>query len=100
MKTLRYEQIWEMSSWLEISVDHGENVIGEIFKSVPAIAWLLENDFAPTVTRHQDVYLQNIRFIMQFELADEIVTFLLVKWPDEVEKIDFDSMITIIGTTI
>lgn len=96
MKTVIYEQIWAMELWLESGMDHGNEVVGKTFMSIPQIAWLMGNGYMPVLSKFHDMSTQNITFSMRFDIPDDVATFFLLKWDKPVEQIDFDNMITLI----
>jgi len=96
MVLLIYEQIWAMSLWLEQPLEVGN--LGEIklrFNLIPQIHDLIEQGFEPSVARHYDVAADNMHFILTFEVPEAMRTWITLKYPEPVEDIDFDDMITI-----
>ena len=98
MALLIYDQIWSMSAWLESSIEI--TAIGDIrvrFAVVPQIQDLLDQGFVPTISKRHDIHRDNVHFTMTFDIPESVRTFMLLKYPQPVEEIDFDSMITIKG---
>lgn len=86
MKTVSYTQVWGMADWME----HNSLEVGRAFMSVEAINWLRLQGYRSQVTRHFEVASDNFHITMSFEIPEEVYTFMLLKWPEEVVRIDFD----------
>lgn len=81
-----YTQVWGTAEWMEQNTFE----IGQAFMSVGAIEWLRLQGYTSQVTRHYEVASDNFHVTMSFEIPEEVYTFILLKWPEAVARIDFD----------
>ena len=80
-----YEQRWGMESWINQNAD----LVGRAFSELDQIQWLHELGYTGTVARHHDVYMDNFHIKMSFEIPEQVLTMMTLKWPDEVAHVDF-----------
>ena len=86
MKTIKYIQIWGMEQWIQDQ----ENLVGRAFSEIDQIQWLQEIGYTGHITRSHNPVTDNFHITMSFEVPERIYTFLLLKWDEEVLKVDFD----------
>lgn len=86
MKIVEYTQVWGMLEYMEDQEDR----IGAAFADAEPIAWLFEQGYMGVVTRHHQIVSDNFHIKLTFYLPDEVYTFLMLRWPEEIIKIDFD----------
>lgn len=86
MKTVKYVQVWGMEQWLQDQ----EDLVGKAFSSLTQIAWLESQGYKGQISRSYNMQSDNFHVTMSFEVPDRIYTFLVLKWSEEVSRVDFD----------
>lgn len=86
MREISYTQIWGMQEWAELH--HGQ--VRRAFNTLDEIQWLQNQGFEGRISRHYEDKSDNFHITITFDVPDDIYTFFILKWPDEVLKVDFD----------
>jgi hypothetical protein len=86
MKEISYTQIWGMAEWMEDQRD----LVARAFYEVEPIQWMQEQGYTSHVARHYDRLTDNFHVKITFNIPDEIYTYVTLKWPEEVVKVDFN----------
>jgi hypothetical protein len=83
---ISYTQIWGMMEYIE----HQEDLVGRAFAEIDQVHWLLEQGFRGHIARHHDITSDNFHIQLTFEVPEDIYTYIVLKWPEEIVKVDFD----------
>lgn len=90
---ITYEQIWSDDLWLN---NTKVSAIEEAFRQFPQLVWLLDEGYKPTIKKWHNIASQNMHIAYQFRLPESVITFVCLKWPEQIMHIDYDQMITTI----
>lgn len=90
---ITYEQIWSDDLWIE-NTDH--TMVEMTFRQFPQLVWLLDEGYKPTIHKWHNIASQNMHIAYQFRLPESVITFVCLKWPEQIMHIDYDQMITTI----
>lgn len=77
MKSVEYQQIWEMQDYI-LDMD---NTVERVWDDHAQIQWLIDQGYEPKIQQMYDAASETVTFTMQFLIKPEDLTFLLIKWP-------------------
>ena len=86
MKEIAYTQIWGLAEWMEDQSD----LVARAFYEVEPIQWMYEHGYDGHVARHYDRLTDNFHIKVTFNIPDEVYTYVILRWPEELVKVDFD----------
>lgn len=86
MKQVAYTQIWGMAEWMEEQHD----LVSRAFQELDQVQWLYSQGYKGHIARHYEVTSDNFHIQVTFDIPDEIYTYLILKWPEEILTVDFD----------
>ena len=85
-KDISYIQTWGMMEYIE----HQEDLVGKAFMELDQVAWLIDQGFKGSIARHHDIRSDNFHIKMTFTVPEDVYTFIVLKWPEEIIKVNFD----------
>lgn len=84
MKRVDFEQVWRLEDYMQ-----DMNVITDkFFNSIEEIAWIKSYGYTPVIFKYQDVNSELLHFIIRFNLPDDFVTLLYLKYPENTRRYD------------
>lgn len=88
-----YEQIISTDLWLE---SNAVDTFYKIFKEIPQVVYLMEQGYEPKISKWDDYKSMNLHIAYQFLIPESMLTWICLQWPEAVNRIDFDKMMTIV----
>ena len=86
MRTIEYEQIWTMEDWI-MDLDH---IADRVFSNREEINWIISQGYQPRTTKHYDVKAEVIHYKVCFDVDEEFIPWLIIKYPHNIGRIEYD----------
>jgi hypothetical protein len=78
MKTITYSQVWIEELW-----QAEQHIQARSKFKLPETQWLLEQGYEPKYSQRQDLQREQWIYTLEFQVPDEIVSYLGLRWPDQ-----------------
>lgn len=90
-----YEQIISTDVWMETNA---VDTFYKIFHAIPQVAYLMEQGYEPVITKWNNHASMNLHIAYQFRIPETLLSWICLQWPEAMQNIDYDQMITVIET--
>ena len=86
MRTITYEQIWRVEDYMQDL----SRIADRVFLDNQQINWIIQQGYQPRVTKYYAQDQEQIHYQICFDVSDEFLTWLYIKYPADKERIDLE----------